>query len=76
MATAISMYYMSQQIGIAIGISLCSSLLKERFKSSLVGVLGDLEGGLEVRFPPFVLVFSVWKRGLTFWWGNRLLRGS
>ncbi|KAG9241502.1 major facilitator superfamily domain-containing protein, partial [Calycina marina] len=35
MATAISMYYMSQQIGIAMGIALSSSLLKRRFEAVL-----------------------------------------
>ena len=48
MATAISMYYMSQQIGIAIGISLCSNLLKSRFKSTLVTNLADVPGYMDV----------------------------
>ncbi|KAG9232096.1 major facilitator superfamily domain-containing protein [Amylocarpus encephaloides] len=39
MATAISMYYMSQQIGIALGISFSSSLLKQKFKATLQEML-------------------------------------
>ena len=35
MATAISMYYMSQQIGIALGISIFSALLKQEFQTTL-----------------------------------------
>jgi hypothetical protein len=35
MATAISMYYMSQQIGIALGISIFSAFLKQEFKTTL-----------------------------------------
>jgi hypothetical protein len=35
MATAISMYYMSQQIGIALGISISSALLKQEFQTTL-----------------------------------------
>jgi hypothetical protein len=35
MAIAISMYYMSQQIGIALGISISSALLKQEFKNTL-----------------------------------------
>ncbi|KAJ5038213.1 uncharacterized protein L3040_007080 [Drepanopeziza brunnea f. sp. 'multigermtubi'] len=35
MATAIGMYYMSQQIGIALGISCTSSLLKRQFQATL-----------------------------------------
>jgi hypothetical protein len=35
MAIAISMYYMSQQIGIALGISISSALLKQEFKTTL-----------------------------------------
>ncbi|TAQ83729.1 hypothetical protein B7494_g7949 [Chlorociboria aeruginascens] len=44
MATAISMYYMSQQIGIAIGISLSSSLLKQQFQAMLQKTLVDVPG--------------------------------
>lgn len=48
MATAISMYYMSQQIGIALGISFSSGLLKHQFKSSLQKVMTDIPGATEV----------------------------
>ncbi|PBP28722.1 hypothetical protein BUE80_DR000425 [Diplocarpon rosae] len=48
MATAISMYYMSQQIGIALGISLTSSLLNQQFQSMLQDVLADLPGHSEI----------------------------
>ncbi|KAG0644987.1 hypothetical protein D0Z07_9142 [Hyphodiscus hymeniophilus] len=44
MATAISMYYMSQQIGIAVGISLCSSLLKRQFRTTLTKTLVAIPG--------------------------------
>jgi hypothetical protein len=36
MATAISMYYMSQQVGIALGISITSSLMMQRFQATLL----------------------------------------
>jgi hypothetical protein len=35
MATAISIYYMSQQIGVALGVSLTSTLLKRQFQYTL-----------------------------------------
>ncbi|PBP19900.1 hypothetical protein BUE80_DR009275 [Diplocarpon rosae] len=48
MATAISMYYMSQQIGIALGISLTSSLLNQQFQSMLQDFLAGLPGHSEI----------------------------
>jgi hypothetical protein len=36
MAIAISMYYMSQQVGIALGISITSSLMMQRFQATLL----------------------------------------
>ena len=48
MATAISMYYMSQQIGIALGISITSSLLKQQFQATLQKMLVDVSEYKEV----------------------------
>jgi hypothetical protein len=48
MATAISMYYMSQQIGIALGISITSSLLKQQFQATLQKMLVDVPQYKEV----------------------------
>jgi hypothetical protein len=48
MATAISMYYMSQQIGIAMGISISSSLLKQQFQATLQKILVDIPEYQEV----------------------------
>jgi hypothetical protein len=48
MATAIGMYYMSQQIGIALGISLGSSVLKEQFRDRLSQTMVDIPGYKEV----------------------------
>ncbi|KAI6713965.1 efflux pump antibiotic resistance protein [Diplocarpon mali] len=48
MATAISMYYMSQQIGIALGISLTSSLLNQQFQSMLQNFLADIPNHSEI----------------------------
>ena len=48
MATAISMYYMSQQIGIALGISITSSLLKREFQATLLKMLVDIPEYTEV----------------------------
>jgi hypothetical protein len=48
MATAISMYYMCQQIGIALGLSLSSSLLKQQFQTTLREMLVDIPGYQEV----------------------------
>lgn len=39
MTTAITMYYMSQQIGIAFGISFFSALLKQEFQTNLQEML-------------------------------------
>jgi len=48
MATAISMYYMCQQIGIALGISISSSLLRKQFQATLQKMLVDVPGYQEV----------------------------
>lgn len=47
MATAIGMYYMSQQIGIALGISVCSSVFKGQFRYTLHEVMVDIPGHKE-----------------------------
>ncbi|KFY69360.1 hypothetical protein V496_00295 [Pseudogymnoascus sp. VKM F-4515 (FW-2607)] len=44
MATAISMYYMSQQIGVALGISISSGLLKNQFHSTLQKIMTEVPG--------------------------------
>jgi predicted MFS family arabinose efflux permease len=46
--TAISMYYMSQQIGIALGISFSSGLLKHQLKPTLNKVMRDIPGAAEI----------------------------
>jgi predicted MFS family arabinose efflux permease len=51
MATAISMYYMCQQIGIALGISVCSSFLKQEFQAALQKMLVDVPGHKEASSP-------------------------
>jgi hypothetical protein len=48
MATAISMYYMSQQVGIALGISITSSLMMQRFQATLSMNLAHDPGYKEV----------------------------
>ncbi|KAE9370966.1 MFS general substrate transporter [Stipitochalara longipes BDJ] len=48
MATAISTYYMCQQIGIALGISISSSLLKQQFQTTLQKILVDVPGYKEI----------------------------
>jgi hypothetical protein len=48
MVTAIGMYYMSQQIGIALGIGFTSSLLKRQFKATLQKTLAGVPGYKEV----------------------------
>ena len=52
MATAISMYYMSQQIGIALGISLFSALLKREFQTTLQETLIVIPNYQEVGLIP------------------------
>ncbi|CAG8976828.1 hypothetical protein HYALB_00009092 [Hymenoscyphus albidus] len=42
MATAIGMYYMSQQVGIALGITLTSSLFKQQFEATLKDTLANV----------------------------------
>jgi hypothetical protein len=42
------MYYMSRQIGIAVGISISSSLLKQQFEGKLRRMLVDVPGYKEV----------------------------
>ncbi len=59
MATAISMYYMSQQIGIAVGISISSSFLKQQFQATLQKTLVDVPGCREVG--PFHNIFKIKK---------------
>ncbi|OAF54976.1 hypothetical protein VC83_08519 [Pseudogymnoascus destructans] len=44
MATAISMYYMSQQIGVALGISISSGLLKHQFHVTLQKIMTEIPG--------------------------------
>ncbi|KFY33213.1 hypothetical protein V494_07823 [Pseudogymnoascus sp. VKM F-4513 (FW-928)] len=44
MATAISMYYMSQQIGVALGISISSGLLKHQFHTTLQKIMVEVPG--------------------------------
>ncbi|KFZ05028.1 hypothetical protein V501_08740 [Pseudogymnoascus sp. VKM F-4519 (FW-2642)] len=44
MATAISMYYMSQQIGVALGISISSGLLKHQFHVTLQKIMTEVPG--------------------------------
>lgn len=44
MTTAIGMYYMSQQIGIAMGITIMSTLLHGRFEKTLQNSLVDIPG--------------------------------
>lgn len=48
MATAISMYFMSQQIGVALGISLCSSLWKAQFKTTVRKTMAEVPNYLDV----------------------------
>lgn len=48
MATAISMYYMSQQIGVALGISISSGLLKHQFKATVQQAMVDVPNYMEV----------------------------
>ncbi len=48
MATAVGMYYMSQQIGMAIGISVSSGLLDLQFHKELLERLVDVPGYLDV----------------------------
>jgi len=55
MATAISMYYMCQQIGIALGISISSSILKQEFETTLQKTLVDVPGYKEVSFTRYAL---------------------
>ena len=52
MATAISMYYMSQQIGIALGISFSSGLMKHQFKVTLQRAMMNIPGSTEVSSLP------------------------
>ena len=47
-ATAITMYYMSRQIGIAVGITISSSVLKQQFEGKLRRMLVDVPGYKEV----------------------------
>ncbi|CEJ91340.1 hypothetical protein VHEMI07058 [[Torrubiella] hemipterigena] len=46
--TAISMYYMSQQVGIALGISFSSGLLRRQLKITLYKVMADIPGSTEI----------------------------
>ena len=46
--TTISMYYMSQQLGIALGISLSSGLQKHQLKLTLKKLMMDIPGSAEV----------------------------
>lgn len=48
--TAISMYYMSQQIGIALGIGFSSGLLKHQLKLTLSKDMMNIPGSAEVSF--------------------------
>ncbi len=48
MATAISMYYMSQQVGIALGISITSNIMMQRFQATLSKNLVRVPGYEEV----------------------------
>ncbi|KAL2067238.1 hypothetical protein VTL71DRAFT_1662 [Oculimacula yallundae] len=48
MATAITTYYMSQQVGIALGISLVSALMKQEFHTILQKTLVDIPNYQEV----------------------------
>lgn len=48
MATAIGIYYMSQQAGIALGISITSSLMMQRFQATLLKNLVHVPGYEEV----------------------------
>lgn len=48
MATAISMYYMSQQIGVALGISISSGLLKHQFHATLQRIMTEVPGYTKV----------------------------
>jgi hypothetical protein len=52
MATAISMYYMSQQIGIALGISIFSAILKQEFQTTLQETLIVIPNSQEVGLIP------------------------
>ncbi|KFY28584.1 hypothetical protein V491_00394 [Pseudogymnoascus sp. VKM F-3775] len=44
MTTAIGMYYMSQQIGIAVGITIMSTLLNGQFEKNLRILLASIPG--------------------------------
>jgi len=44
MTTAIGMYYMSQQIGIAVGITIMSTLFNGQFEKTLQNLLADIPG--------------------------------
>lgn len=44
MTTAIGIYYMSQQIGIAVGITIMSTLLNGQFEKTLQNLLVDIPG--------------------------------
>lgn len=48
MATAISMYCMSQQIGVALGISISSGLLKHQFHAALLKIMVEAQGYTKV----------------------------
>lgn len=55
MATAISMYYMSQQIGVALGISISSGLLKHQFHATLQKIMTEVPGYTKVGPMPHLL---------------------
>lgn len=63
MATAISMYYMSQQIGVALGISISSGLLKNQFHSTLQKIMTEVPGYTKVG--PVPTPFSQKRSSLT-----------
>lgn len=44
MTTAIGMYYMSQQIGIAVGVTIMSTLFNGQFEKTLQNLLADIPG--------------------------------
>ena len=67
MATAISMYFMSQQIGIAVGITLSSSLLKQEFHATLRKTLVNIPGYKKVRPSYTVTLFEERKEKNKSW---------
>lgn len=48
LATSISIYYLSQQVGTIVGISVTAAVLRGAFQNTLMRELGDVPGKAEV----------------------------